>query len=158
MQIKRNKRSRIRAAKKTAGHGSKKKNRGSGARGGVGLSNIGKRGSAKLMKITKGDPHYLGKYGFKSMNKKVKTMNIQDIQDKLITLMNEGIIIKDKDTFKVDLDKAGYTKLLSKGSAKIKMVIRVDTATENAISKVESAGGKVELLSSSSDEKSEENK
>ena len=53
MQQKRTKRSRYRAAGKTGGHGSMKKNRGSGHRGGFGNAAGGKRSSAKIIKVTK---------------------------------------------------------------------------------------------------------
>ncbi|MEM3373849.1 MAG: uL15 family ribosomal protein [Candidatus Woesearchaeota archaeon] len=152
MQHKRSKRSRIRAAKKTAGHGSKKKNRGSGQRGGFGKSNIGKRGSAKLMKIAKGltQQEYLGKYGFKSIekkkNKKDKTINLFELQNRLMSLFNEGKIKKENDTFIVDLTELGYDKLLSKGDVIYKMNIKVKKATENAVDKIKEKGGNVELI------------
>jgi len=156
MQHKRSKRSRNRAARKTAGYGSKKKHRGSGHRGGVGNSSIGKRGSAKLMKVTKGNTKYLGKYGFKSLNKKINTINLQDLQDRLVSLSEKGLVTKEKDHYFIDLEKLNYDKLLSKGIVTAKMKIKVTLATENAISKVEAVGGTVTVTSS--DEKSEENK
>jgi large subunit ribosomal protein L15 len=145
MQQKRTKRSRNRAANKTAGHGSKKKNRGSGHRGGFGNAAGGKRSSAKLMKVTKGDKNFLGKHGFKSIEKDIRTINLQDLQDKLNTLLSKGMITKEKEFFTVDLDSLGYKKLLSKGSVHEKLNISVVSASETAVSKVEAAGGKVIL-------------
>jgi large subunit ribosomal protein L15 len=156
MQNKRAKRSRIRAARRTAGHGSKKKHRGSGHRGGFGQSSMGKRGSGKIMKVTKGKLDYLGKHGFKTLNKKEKTITLQEIQDKLATLLHSGLMTKDKETFTIDLSKTEFDKLLSKGAVKIKLHIKVGKATENAIAKVEAAGGKVELLTEESEGKSAE--
>ncbi len=152
MQTKRTKRSRARAAKKTAGYGSKKKHRGSGHRGGFGRSNIGKRGSAKLMQITKGQKDYLGKYGFKSRAEKIRTINIQQIQDKLATFLKDGTMKREGEVFLIDLSSLGYSKLLSKGDLKIKLQVIVDSASENAISKIEAAGGKIELKEKSPSE------
>lgn len=148
MQNKRSKRSRIRAAKKTAGHGSKKKNRGSGQRGGFGRSNIGKRGSAKLMKIGKGktQKEYLGKYGFKSLDKKDKVINLFELQNRILTLLQDGKIIKKEDVFVVDLLSLGYDKLLSKGNVIYKMHIKTKASSKNAIINVEEKGGKVEII------------
>ncbi|MEM2130973.1 MAG: uL15 family ribosomal protein [Candidatus Woesearchaeota archaeon] len=152
MQNKRSKRSRIRAAKKTAGHGSKKKNRGSGQRGGFGRSNIGKRGSAKLMKIGKGltQQDYLGKYGFKSIqkkeNNKEKAINLEQLQNRLLNLENQGLVKKDNNIYFIDLTELGYDKLLSKGNVLYNMHVKVSKASQNVISKIEEKGGKVELL------------
>lgn len=145
MQFKRKKRTRIRAAKKTAGHGSKKKHRGSGHRGGVGFSSIGKRGSAKLMKITKGEK-YLGKEGFKSIKKQskpVKAINLNELQAKLNTLLKEGKITKENDKYVIDLSVLGYQKLLAKGDVKEKMKIKVDFVSSGAEEKVKKAGGEI---------------
>lgn len=148
MQNKRSKRSRIRAAKKTAGHGSKKKNRGSGHRGGFGKSNIGKRGSAKLMKITKSvkQQSYLGKHGFKSLNKKEKAINLETLQNSLLKWFEEGKVKKELEVYVINLSELGYDKLLSKGQVKFKLNIKVAKATENAISKVKEKQGTVEIL------------
>ena len=154
MQTKRKKRSRIRAAKDTAGHGSKKKNRGAGHRGGRGKAGTGKRGDSKLMKITKGmsRKEYLGKHGFKSMNSKKKAINLAVIQERLGQMQQEGIVSKEKDAYVIDLRKLGYDKLLSKGTVNLKLHISVDEATKNAVAKVESAGGRVVLPDENNEE------
>jgi large subunit ribosomal protein L15 len=145
MQNKRDKRSKIRAARRTAGHGSKKKHRGSGHRGGFGHSNIGKRGSAKIQKEAgSGGNIGLGKHGFKSLEKKVKAINLQELQGRLLSYLNQGLITKSGSVYSLDLDKIGYQKLLSKGTVLEKMNIRVESATETAVEKVTAAGGKVE--------------
>ena len=57
----------------THGHGSSKKRRGAGHKGGRGKAGSGKRGDAKIMKVTKGNKNYLGKHGFVSKRKKEKS-------------------------------------------------------------------------------------
>ena len=145
MQSKRKKRSRIRAAKPTSGHGHKKKNRGAGHRGGRGKAGSGKRGSTNLMQLTSGKD-FLGKHGFTSIKKKLKTINLTELQRSVDGLVKKGKIIKNKDVYKVDLIKLGYDKLLSKGNIKEKLHIKVKKATPNAISRVEKVGGKVEII------------
>ena len=142
MQRKRSKRSRIRAAKRTSGHGHKKKNRGAGNRGGRGKAGAGKRGDAKLMKVTKGKRN-MGKHGFTSLKEPDTVINVAYLQEKLDSLLNEGKIEKAKDVYKVDLNALGYDKLLSKGPVRFKMEITVDKASPNAVKKIEAAGGSV---------------
>ena len=114
MQTKRKKRSRIRAAKPTSGHGHKKKNRGAGHRGGRGRAGSGKRGSTNLMQLTTGKD-FLGKHGFTSIKKKHKIINLAEIQKSLESLLEKGLITKVKDVYELDLIKLGYDKLLSNG-------------------------------------------
>lgn len=144
MQTKRSKRSRIRAAKVTAGHGHKKKNRGAGHRGGRGKSGTGKRGDFKLMKLKPGGKN-LGKHGFVSLKEQKKAINLGQLQLNLNTLYEEEKIKKSKDAYEIDLKKLGYDKLLSKGDVYTKMNISVDSATKRAIKKVEEKQGKVIL-------------
>jgi large subunit ribosomal protein L15 len=143
MQSKRKGKSRIRAAKRTAGYGSKKKHRGSGNRGGVGMSAQGKRSSAKLMKVTGGNNKYLGRYGFRSLNKKVVAINLQNIRESLASLVEKGDAVKSGDSYTIDLGKLGYTKLLSKGIVNIKLNLIVKKATEKATEKIVAAGGSI---------------
>jgi large subunit ribosomal protein L15 len=142
MQTKRSKRSRIRAAKDTSGHGSKKKHRGAGHRGGRGISGSGKRGDAKLMKVTKGERH-LGKYGFISRKKKVNAINLQTLQESLIQLVDHKKVSVEKDVYEIDLGVLGFERLLSKGRVTKKMHIKVRSVSEKAISKIKAAGGEV---------------
>ncbi|NTV22946.1 MAG: hypothetical protein HGA85_01035 [Nanoarchaeota archaeon] len=158
MQVKRSKRTRARAANKTAGHGSKKKNRGSGARGGAGFSSSGKRGSAKMMRVNKlkfgGAKTHLGRNGFTSLKIKGDVITLEMLQSGLRTLVADGKASMVKEVYTVDLTSLGFAKLLSKGSVVAKMTITVPYATDAAISKVEAAGGKIILPT----EKSEEHK
>ena len=145
MQAKRTKRSRIRAAKVTAGHGHKKTNRGAGNRGGRGKSGSGKRGDFKLMKLTNGGKRYIGKHGFTSIKGEVKAINLSELQKGLDSLVKLGKISLSKDIYEIDLGALGYKKLLSKGDVYHKINIKTSFATPNAIKKIEEKGGKVIL-------------
>ena len=146
MQSKRTKRSRIRAAKVTSGHGHKKKNRGAGNRGGRGNAGAGKRGDAKLMRVTKGI-RTMGKHGFtsiKKLNSDSKSINLETILRSLDTWVAEKKVNLKQDVFEIDLNTLGFDKLLSKGSVNQKLNIRVKSATAQASKKVSEAGGKIE--------------
>ncbi|MFH2019803.1 MAG: uL15m family ribosomal protein [archaeon] len=144
MQTKRTKKSRFRAAKDTAGYGSKKKHRGSGNKGGYGNSGSGKRGLSKYMKVT-GGVNPLGKHGFKSLNKKVKVINLSQLEKQINSFVEKGKAKKTGDSYEIDLSAIGYDKLLSKGNLSIKLNITAKAATENAIERVKKAGGTLVL-------------
>ena len=149
MIIKRKKSERYRGSQ-THGGGAKKKRRGAGNRGGRGMAGSGKRADQKkptILKLYGGS--YFGKKGFSSKNKKViKPITIQTIETKLYNWLKKGILKKDKDIIKINLKEMGYNKLLSKGDVKNKYDIDVEYASENAIEKIQKAGGKINVINS----------
>lgn len=129
----------------THGGGAMKKRRGAGHRGGRGNAGSGKRGDVKKPSFWKNTKHF-GKFGFRPINKqKINAINLNELQAKLETLLKQGKVTKQKDVYKVDLMLLGYDKLLGTGKVTSNLEINVDVATQKAISKVESAGGKVIL-------------
>lgn len=141
---KRSKNSRQRASW-THGWGAKKKHRGAGHRGGRGKAGSGKKGDAKKTRYWK-NKDYFGKIGFSSINAtNTKTINITQLQSKLLKLEEKGIITKKADTYVLDLKKFKIDKLLGTGKATKKMEITVQEASEAAIKKIQDAGGKVNL-------------
>lgn len=113
--------------KRTYGHGIKK-NRGAGNRGGRGMAGSGKRADTKKPSIIKKyGTTYFGKKGFVSKKKKEKSINIDQLP--------EG-----KD---INLFELGYDKLLSRGIAREKIIIRVKKVSKKAQEKIKAAGGEV---------------
>ncbi len=121
--FKRNKNTRQRGTR-THGGGSKKKRRGGGNRGGRGRAGSHKHHYVK--RIVEEDYH-LGKKGFNSIRKPVKTINISELPDN-----NE-----------INLTEMGYEKLLGKGSVKKAIIVKVNSCSKLAKEKIEKAGGKV---------------
>ena len=129
----------------THGWGAKKKHRGAGSRGGRGRAGTGKRGDAKKPVIW-GNKKYFGKHGFKNnANKKIKAINICDIEQKLDKLLNKKLITKENDVFIIDLNKLGYNKLLSKGTVINKLKITTVFSSKKAVEKIKQKGGEVIL-------------
>ncbi|MEM5821123.1 MAG: uL15m family ribosomal protein [Candidatus Aenigmatarchaeota archaeon] len=117
--------------------------RGGGNRGGRG--NSGKF-DHKLMHYLKYKPEEIGKRGFKyPLRRESKIITIQMLSNLIDRLILEGKI--NENNIEIDLTQFGYEKLLSKGNIDKKVVVKVKKASENAIKKIESAGGKVILLS-----------
>ena len=139
----------------THGWGSKKKHRGAGNRGGRGMAGTGKRGDAKKPSIWK--KKYLGKFGFKKKNIKIKIKHItiktvEQLIDKWVQLKlaeeKNGVI-------SVDLQKVGYNKLLSNGKVSKKLKISVPYASAKAIEKIKSAGGEIVGIAEKTEAKQE---
>jgi len=144
--MKRKKNSRLRGSK-THGYGAKKKHRGAGNRGGRGNAGSGKRGDSnkptfQTQKIL------MGKNGFKHKGPLNidSIINVGMVSQLLPLLEKEGAVQKKGDAYEIDLGKAGYTKLLSKGTACGRFMVTVDKATPKAIEKIEAAGGTIANL------------
>ncbi|MFC1685653.1 uL15m family ribosomal protein [Nanoarchaeota archaeon] len=141
MVVKRNKRSRLRGSK-SAGHGAKKKGRGSGSRGGVGMAGTGKKAGQKLSYVMMKMPKYLGKKGFiRHGTKKIslKPINLGDINLKLAKFEKEGVAKKTTGGFELNLSKY---KVLAKGDLNQKMIITAGSFSKQAKKKIEAKGGK----------------
>jgi len=147
MIIKRKKSKRYRGSQ-THGGGSKKKRRGAGNRGGRGMAGSGKRADQKKPTILKlyGNS-YFGKVGFTSKNrKKISPINIRTIENKLYSWLKNGVLKRENDLIKINLNEMGYNKLLSKGKPKNKFDIEVEYASRNAVEKIQKSGGKINVI------------
>ena len=112
----------------THGRGAKKKARGKGHRGGIGLAGTGKRGDQKKTKILK-------EHGNKYFGKTIALRRKQTPKLKIINLRD----------IKQDNDYTGY-KILAEGESQKSLKIKATAATKAAIEKVKAAGGSIELL------------
>jgi len=141
---KRTKRSRYRGTH-THGRGAKKKARGKGHRGGVGMAGTGKRGDAKKTLITKeyGNDYFGTTIRVAGRDtRKVEGVDLRKIVDRLDNLSKKGISKKTKDEW--DLDLTGK-KVLCTGELKVKLNIKAKSASKGAIEKIKKSGGKIEL-------------
>ncbi|MEM7819824.1 MAG: uL15 family ribosomal protein [Candidatus Aenigmatarchaeota archaeon] len=111
----------------THGYGSKKKHRGGGSRGGRGYGGSHKH---KYSYIVKYEPWHYGYKGFHSLKKKLRTINIGDLE-------------KISDNNEIDLTKLGYDKLLSRGKISRPLIIKIKKFSKKAKEKIEKVGGKI---------------
>ncbi|TAL46678.1 50S ribosomal protein L15 [archaeon] len=116
-------------------HGSHKKWRGGGSRGGRGQAGMHKH---KWSWVVKYDPGHFGKEGFKvpeAAQEKVRTINVGQLEK----------LAQGKDT--INLKEHGYQKVL--GSGKIGKAVTVEAKyfSKSAIKKLEAAGGKAVVAS-----------
>ena len=126
----------------THGGGARKKRKGSGHRGGVGMSGSGKRADHKKTLVNKKYGHgYFGKKGITSIGTKRDKrlrINLRDIE---LSLENYGS--QKGDNYEINL--AGY-KILGTGEVKNKLIITCREASKTAIEKIKKSGGEVILL------------
>ncbi len=156
MVVNKRKKSTKQRAGTTHGYGSMKKNRGAGHRGGRGNAGSGKRGDSKKPS-TGWNKKYFGKSGFKSKVKKdkIKIINIIDLEQGLQKFLDKKLIVKEGDSYRIDITKLGYNKLLSKGKVLNKWIITVPYASTKSIEKIKSAGGDIEVLNQAEADKTQ---
>ena len=116
----------------TRTHGQGAMKRGSGHRGGVGMSGTGKRADHKKSLVLKlyGNK-YFGKQGITSKRtakRKLKTINIKKILEKFVGKSN------------IDLSKY---KILGDGEISQAIIIKAKAFTKSAKEKIEKAGGEI---------------
>lgn len=129
----------------THGYGSKKKHRGSGHQGGVGMAGTGKKADQKKPSIWK-DEKYFGRHGFDSKTRiDVNAINIFYIEEHFDSLLKNNKIKKESDMFVINLKDLNANKLLGSGTPSRKYSIKSIYASAGAIEKIKNAGGNVEV-------------
>ena len=128
----------------THGGGARKKSKGSGHRGGIGMAGSGKRADQKKTLVLKlyGN-NYFGKQGVTSRGTKRdirKRINLREIISKIEVYIKKGIA---KETSKgIEINLKNY-KILGDGEVKKKLIINAREASTSAIEKVKKAGGDI---------------
>ena len=127
---------------KTHGWGANK-HRNSGMRGGYGNAGTGKKSHNKKPSIWAED--YFGKHGFVTQRpgERVRAINLRDVEDKLPNWLEEKHAKQEAGMIVLDLEKLGYTKLLSTGKLTKKIKITVGKAAAGAEEKIKTAGGEL---------------
>jgi large subunit ribosomal protein L15 len=142
----------------THGGGARKKRKGSGHRGGKGMSGSGKRADQKKTLVIKlyGNK-YFGKQGITSRGTKRDTrqrINLQQIEMNLEKYGHQGRTPKDFDKKSLQGAKQGKGgweinlpkyKILGEGEVKTKLIITAKEASALAIEKVKKKGGEIIL-------------
>lgn len=124
------------------GRGFKKKARGKGHRGGIGMAGTGKRADQKKTLVLNQNKDYFGKkIPLAGRNPvKVPAVDLRKLLDRLDNLVENGKAKKNKEGYELDLE--GF-KVLATGEVKIKLSIKAKAASKSAIEKVKKAGGEI---------------
>jgi len=138
----------------THGGGARKKRKGSGHRGGIGMAGSGKRADQKKTLVLKlYGSSYFGKQGITSRGTKRdirKRINLRDIFSNLNSYLKKGIAKENPKGIEINLK--GY-KILGDGEVKKKIIIRAKEASASAMEKVKKAGGEIITENISKEEK-----
>ena len=111
-----------------------KKHKGSGNRGGKGMSGTGKRADQRKTYVLKYMFPYFGKRGYtkglKNKKGKLKAINLYELERKA----RNG-----------EISLPGY-KILGEGEIKEKLIVRAEGFSKSAREKIEKAGGKIIII------------
>jgi large subunit ribosomal protein L15 len=131
---------------RTVGGGCSKKRRGAGHRGGRGQAGLHKHMWTWTVKY---DPKHFGKYGFKRPLKtvfKFKPVNLSYLDEKANEMVANGKANEEEGKIVIDITKMGYNKVLGSGKITKPLLVKSPMFSENAIRKIEEAGGETETI------------
>ncbi|MBI2005543.1 MAG: 50S ribosomal protein L15 [Candidatus Aenigmarchaeota archaeon] len=123
-------------------HGSHKKWRGPGNRGGIGQAGLENHKKGYMQKY---DPDHFGKHGFKrhpSLDKHIKSINLKDLDQIIDNLKEQKLVAEEEGKIKVNLEKIGYDKLLGDGKITKPIIVEGKYFSKGAVKKLEEIGGK----------------
>ncbi len=142
---------------RTQGYGKVGQHRKAGQRAGKGKTTQWKKSKKsyylKQKELGFPDPDWdFGKRGFKrpqDINRiyRVNALNLKDLDSKIEDLTLKNVATKTGNTYTINLKDINIQKILGRGVINKKINLTVDKASKRAIEKIESAGGKVTLLS-----------
>ena len=142
---------------RTQGYGRVGQHRKAGQRAGKGKTTQWKKSKKsyylKQKELGFPDPDWdFGKRGFKrpqDINRiyHVNALNIKDLDSKIEDLTLKNVATKTGNTYTINLKDINIQKILGRGVINKKINLTVDKASKRAVEKIESAGGKVTLLS-----------
>jgi large subunit ribosomal protein L15 len=122
-------------------HGSHKKWRGGGSRGGRGKAGLHKH---KWSYVVKYEPEHFGKRGFKrplAIKKKMKAINLEDLEK-----ISEKLVKKEGEKIKINVINLGYEKVLGKGRITKPLIVEAKFFSKKALEKLEKVGGKAVVI------------
>lgn len=125
----------------THGHGSSKKRRGGGSRGGRGAAGLGKK--AKHKKIQGIRSQHLGEHGFNRPPKvveEVETINLREIDRRIEDFVAAGVAEEKDGGYVFNATAAGYGKVLGGGELQGDIDIKAEAFSERARQKIEGRG------------------
>ena len=127
---------------RTQGYGQVGQHRRSGTKGRK-KSSFDKGGWTYVVKY---EPDYFGDKGFtspRSLRQKVNVINVGELEELINRLASEEKLEKQEDKILLDLQRLGYSKLLARGTIKTPLIIKSSSCSEDAVRKIEDAGGQI---------------
>jgi len=142
MRIKKRKKSTRYRGSQTHRRGHRKRTRGLGNKGGVGMSGSENQKKSLIMNLY--GPEYFG--GDRALRRKVapklKVINLNDLIERFDSLVKQGAAKQTKSGFEFNLP--GY-KVLAGNGLNAKISLKASAASKSAIEQVKAAGGSIDL-------------
>lgn len=94
-------------------------------------------------------PNWYGKHGFTrhpSLVPAYRTINVGKLDEVIEELVEKGLANVENGSYQVNLARLGFNKLTGGGRVTKRIIVRTLKATRRAVEKIESSGGKVELI------------
>lgn len=142
--------------RRTHGYGKVGQHRKTGQRAGRGKTTQWKKSKKsyylKQKELGFPDPDWdFGKKGFKRPQDitriyQINTLNVKDLDHKIEALVIENKASKSGNTYSINLNDINIQKVLGRGEINKKINITVKNASKRAVEKIETAGGKINLL------------
>jgi len=129
---------------RTYGRGCCKRGRGSGERGGTGMSGGHKHKWSYVLRYM---PDYFGKHGFTrppGMRGSPRTINVGEIDERLDELLKLEVAKQEGEKVTVDAAKLGVDKILGGGRVTHPIQVVAKEFSESAKRKLEEAGGGIQ--------------
>lgn len=142
MVVRREKKVGKQRGRRTYGKGCAKRGRGSGERGGTGMSGGHKH---KWSYVIRYMPDYFGKHGFTrptAVRRGVVAINVGEIDENLDKFIELGVAKREGDKFLVDLTKLRIDKVLGGGRVTHQLEVTAKSFVDSAKRKLEEAGGR----------------
>lgn len=121
------------------GHGMKGR-RGKGLRGGRGMAGLCKHRYIWMIKYA---PDHWGTHGFTSHHPKpeIRAITLKDLDEKIDELIEMGYAREEGGKIIVDLNAAGYNRLLATGKVSRPLYVKVDYYSPRVEERLREAGG-----------------
>lgn len=146
MRIKKRRKSRRFRGSHTHGRGFKKKARGSGHRGGVGMAGTGKRGDQRKSMILKNtfEEKYFGKRATRLRfgKPKLKELNLARASETFKKFISKGLAKENKGVYELTIKNY---KIIGELPTPLKLKIHAGAASESAVASVKKHGGEIIL-------------
>lgn len=125
---------------RTHGWGQSAGHRGAGSRGGHGKTGGRKHHWTYTVKY---EPHRFGKHGFHHPTKKVLSINVGELSQRVDLLLATNQAKKTKEGIFVDLEALDVNKLLGSGTVTRPLIIKVKAFSQIAATKIQAAKGRI---------------
>lgn len=121
-------------------HGAHRNWRGGGNRGGRGMAGMHKHKWSTTVKYDK-DRFGVHNKMRPTNSHGVSSINVGMLNNMMDSFVRDGFAVKEGSSFKVDLEKAGYQKVLGGGRLTKPLIVQAGSFSKRAEEKIQEAGG-----------------